>query len=184
MAALAEPTRRRLYDLVAASNEPVGRDDAVEALGISRELAAFHLDRLVEAGLLQTEYRRRNGRTGPGAGRPAKLYRRADRVVEISLPARRYDRAAELMATAIGRLGAVSGIETLARVARERGTAVGAEAMRGAGPRSGRLQTVRGLVDVLRGAATSRGSSPMARSVSGTARMTHWSRSTATSPAA
>ena len=152
MAALAEPKRRRLYDLVAASNEPVGRDDAVEALGISRELAAFHLDRLVEAGLLQTEYRRRNGRTGPGAGRPAKLYRRADRVVEISLPARRYDRAAELMATAIGRLGAVSGMETLARVARERGTAVGAEAMRGAGRRSGRLQTVRGLIDVLRGA--------------------------------
>ena len=87
VAALAEPTRRRLYDLVAARDEPVGRDDAVEALGISRELAAFHLDRLVEAGLLQTEYRRRNGRTGPGAGRPAKLYRRADRVVEISLPA-------------------------------------------------------------------------------------------------
>ncbi|HLO35721.1 MAG TPA: helix-turn-helix domain-containing protein, partial [Candidatus Deferrimicrobium sp.] len=79
VALLAEPTRRALYDLVVASGEPVGRDDAVAALGISRELAAFHLDRLVEAGLLETEYRRRSGRTGPGAGRPAKLYRRAER---------------------------------------------------------------------------------------------------------
>ncbi len=99
VATLAEPTRRRLYDLVVASREPVGRDDAVTALGISRELAAFHLDRLVEVGLLQTEFRRRSGRTGPGAGRPAKFYRRADRDLEVSLPPRHYERAADLMAT-------------------------------------------------------------------------------------
>ena len=104
VAALAEPTRRALYDLVAASDEPVGRDDAVTALGISRELAAFHLDRLVAAGLLTPEYRRRSGRTGPGAGRPAKLYRRSDRSVEVSLPPRHYDRAADLMATALRRV--------------------------------------------------------------------------------
>src|SRR5436190_24048350 len=119
VAALAEPTRRALYDLVGASREPVGRDDAATALGISRELAAFHLDRLVAVGLLQPEFRRRSGRTGPGAGRPAKLYRRADGEVDVSLPARRYDRAADLMATAIDRLPGPSGIETLALVARE-----------------------------------------------------------------
>ena len=152
VAALAEPTRRALYDLVAAGREPVGRDDAVAALGISRELAAFHLDRLVEAGLLETEYRRRTGRTGPGAGRPAKLYRRTAREVQVSLPPRRYDRAAELMATALLRLGDAAGIQSLARVARERGTAVGAEAQGGAGRRRGRLGSLRGLVDVLRGA--------------------------------
>jgi predicted ArsR family transcriptional regulator len=146
--ALAEPTRRRLYELVAAADEPVGRDDAVAALGISRELAAFHLDRLVDAGLLETEYRRRNGRTGPGAGRPAKLYRRADGAIEISLPTRRYDRAAEIMATAIMRMGSASGIEALARVARERGAAVARDARAAAG----RRRSVRGLVEVLRGA--------------------------------
>jgi predicted ArsR family transcriptional regulator len=150
--ALAEPTRRRLYELVAAADEPVGRDDAVAALGISRELAAFHLDRLVDAGLLEAEYRRRNGRTGPGAGRPAKLYRRTTGAIEISLPTRRYDRAAELMATAIGRMGSVSGIEALARVARERGTAVGHDARQAAGRRGGRLRSLRGLAEVLRGA--------------------------------
>jgi len=78
VALLEEPNRRRLYDLVVAGREAVGRDEAAAALAMSRELAAFHLDRLVEAGLLETEYRRRSGRTGPGAGRPAKLYRRAD----------------------------------------------------------------------------------------------------------
>ncbi len=152
VAVLAEPTRRALYELVTASRQPVGRDDAVAALGISRELAAFHLDRLVAAGLLQTEYRRRSGRTGPGAGRPAKLYRRADRVVEVSLPPRRYDLAADFMATALGRLGHGSGVEALAGVARERGTAVGLAARRQAGPRAGRRRSLAWLVDVLRGA--------------------------------
>ncbi len=152
VAALAEPTRRALYDLVAGSREPVGRDDAVAALGISRELAAFHLDRLVEAGLLQAEYRRRSGRTGPGAGRPAKLYRRAARKVEISLPPRRYDRAADLMATALDRLDGASGLEKLAGVAREQGTVVGADARRQLGARLSGLRSLPGLVDVLRGA--------------------------------
>ena len=150
VAALAEPTRRALYELVAADGEAVGRDDAVEALGISRELAAFHLDRLVEAGLLQTEYRRRSGRTGPGAGRPAKLYRRADRQVEISLPVRRYDRAADLMATAIEMLPGTVAIDALSAVARERGTAAGADARQQAGRRLGYVRTLSGLVEVLR----------------------------------
>ena len=153
VALLEEPNRQRLYDLVAASHEPVGRDDAAAAaLGISRELAAFHLDRLVEAGLLETEYRRRSGRTGPGAGRPAKLYRRADREVAISLPPRHYDLAADLMATALDRLGGGSGAEAVAAVARERGTKVGVEARRNAGARPGRRRLLTALLDVLRGA--------------------------------
>src|SRR4051794_14363319 len=107
-AVLAEPTRRGLYDFVVAQRQAIGRDEAGAALGISRELAAFHLDRLVDAGLLGTEYRRLTGRTGPGAGRPAKLYRRAAGGIEFSLPQRHYERAAELMATALDRLGATT----------------------------------------------------------------------------
>ena len=151
VAALTEPTRRALYDLVAASDEPVGRDDAVTALGISRELAAFHLDRLVAAGLLIPEYRRRSGRTGPGAGRPAKLYRRSDRPVEVSLPPRHYDRAADLMATALRRVADGAGLEALARTAREAGTALGEGARRDARD-TARLRSAPGLVDVLDGA--------------------------------
>jgi predicted ArsR family transcriptional regulator len=102
LAALAEPVRRRLYEFVAAAGGPVDRDQAATGAGIGRPLAAFHLDRLVEAGLLDAEYRRRSGRSGPGAGRPAKFYRRPlDRDVSVTLPPRRYDLAARILAEGI-----------------------------------------------------------------------------------
>ena len=104
IASLAEPVRRRLYEVVAASSEPVDRDSAAARAGIGRPLAAFHLDRLVAAGLLDVEYRRRSGRTGPGAGRPAKFYLRPrGREVSINLPSRSYDLAADLLATGVER---------------------------------------------------------------------------------
>src|SRR5215203_4498331 len=101
VAALAEPTRRRLYDHVARQSSSVSRDDAAEALELPRATVAFHLDRLVADGLLDVHYERRTGRTGPGAGRPAKLYRRAECAVSVSLPERRYDLAGELLAEAV-----------------------------------------------------------------------------------
>lgn len=149
-AVLAEPTRRALYDLVVARRMAIGRDEAATTLAISRELAAFHLDRLVEAGLLETEYRRLTGRTGPGAGRPAKLYRRADGDIEFSLPQRRYERAAEVMATALERLSAAGGFGTVARIARERGRALGTEAARR--PAAAERGSLGRLLDLLRGA--------------------------------
>ena len=149
VAALAEPTRRSLYDLVVASREPVGRDDAATALGISRELAAFHLDRLVAVGLLQPEFRRRSGRTGPGAGRPAKLYRRAAGEIDVSLPRRDYGRAADLMATALQRLPGTEPLETLAGVARERGATIGSAARHRPGRGKRGRAPLRVLGDVL-----------------------------------
>jgi predicted ArsR family transcriptional regulator len=101
LAPLAEPVRRRLYLYVSQQADAVGRDEAAAAVGIGRPLAAFHLDRLVADGLLTTEYRRRSGRTGPGAGRPAKLYRRAAGEHTVSLPSRNYELAAGLFADAI-----------------------------------------------------------------------------------
>ncbi len=101
VAALAEPTRRRLYDFVARSPHAVSRDDVAGATGVPRPTTAFHLDRLVTDGLLDVHYERRSGRTGPGAGRPAKLYRRAECSVSVSLPERRYDLAGELLAAAV-----------------------------------------------------------------------------------
>ena len=101
LAVLAEPVRRALYEYVVAQPEPVSRDAAAQALGIGRPLAVFHLDKLVEAGLLETSFRRLSGKTGPGAGRPAKLYGRSSREVRVSLPERRYDIAARLFAEAL-----------------------------------------------------------------------------------
>lgn len=137
VAALAEPTRRRLYDHVVRQPEPVGRDEAAAAVGVPRATAAFHLDRLADDGLLDVVRRRRTGRSGPGAGRPAKLYRRATGSVVISLPERRYDLAGELLAAAVDeadRTGERPG-EVLDRRARLRGEELGrAAASTGSGP--------------------------------------------------
>ena len=103
--ALAEPSRRALYDHVAAQRSPVSREQAAEAVGLPLHSVKFHLDRLVQEGLLEVEFRRLSGRQGPGAGRPSKLYRRARSEVSVSLPARQYDLAAAVLADAVERVG-------------------------------------------------------------------------------
>jgi len=101
VSSLEDPVRARLYQIVSASPEPTGRDEAAAAAGIGRPLAAYHLDRLVELGLLTATYQRPRGRSGPGAGRPAKLYSRSDREFAITVPAREYELAARLLAVAV-----------------------------------------------------------------------------------
>lgn len=101
IAGLAEQHRRTLYAHVAGQLLAVSRDEAASAVGISRPLAAYHLDRLVRDGLLEARFERRSGRSGPGAGRPAKLYFRSRQPVEVSVPARDYAFVAELMARAL-----------------------------------------------------------------------------------
>lgn len=103
--ALADETRRALYGFVVTQPEPVGREQAASALGIAQHNVSFHLDRLVDEGLLEVTYRRLTGRSGPGAGRPSKLYRRAEREFAVSLPPRRYDLVGDILAAAVGRAG-------------------------------------------------------------------------------
>jgi predicted ArsR family transcriptional regulator len=98
---LGDPVRRGLYEYVVRRAEPVSRDEAAEAVGIGRSLAAYHLDRMVEDGLLEISFARRSGRSGPGAGRPAKLYVRSARQFQINLPPRDYEMAAHLLASAV-----------------------------------------------------------------------------------
>jgi predicted ArsR family transcriptional regulator len=101
LASLAGPVRLALYRCVAGREQGMGRDEAAAAVGISRALAAYHLDKLADAGLLDVRFERRSGRTGPGAGRTAKLYRRSARPLEVALPARNYRLIAELLADAV-----------------------------------------------------------------------------------
>ncbi|MGH3495775.1 MAG: helix-turn-helix domain-containing protein, partial [Sciscionella sp.] len=126
LAALDDETRRALYEYVSGAETPVGRDQAAHALALPRSTAAFHLDRLVGAGLLRVSYQRLTGRSGPGAGRPAKLYEAGAREVSASVPPRRYDLAAHVLADAVSecaRTGAPVR-ETLLRVAARRGQAL------------------------------------------------------------
>ncbi|WP_369133491.1 helix-turn-helix transcriptional regulator [Modestobacter sp. I12A-02662] len=112
---LADPIRRGLYRFVAAQDEPVSRDQAAAGTALPRHTAKFHLDRLVEEGLLDSEYRRLSGRRGPGAGRPAKLYRRSARELDVSVPERRYDAAGQVLADAVTR-AAAEGVPVMAAV--------------------------------------------------------------------
>ncbi|MFE2971893.1 helix-turn-helix transcriptional regulator [Streptomyces sp. NPDC059340] len=132
IAVLQDPVRRRLYEYVAAQGREVGRNEAAEAAGVARTLAAHHLDRLAEAGLLESSSRRLTGRSGPGAGRPAKVYVRARAERSVSLPARDYRTAAELLAEAAEQAGLDAG---LCAAARRRG-----EALRGSAAPCGGLE--------------------------------------------
>ena len=127
VAALAEPTRRRLYEHVVGQREPVSRDEAAAATDVPRATVAFHLDRLVDEGLLDVVFERRTGRSGPGAGRPSKLYRRAECDVAVSLPERRYDLVGGLLAGAMeeAQSSGDSPRAVLARQAFDRGRALG-----------------------------------------------------------
>ena len=101
LSSLTDPNRRRLYEVVVARGGPVNRDEAAAAAGIDRSLAAYHLDKLVEEGLLAASFARPPGRGGRGAGRPAKRYERSAAEVAVSVPPRDYRLAAELLARAV-----------------------------------------------------------------------------------
>lgn len=101
VAAINDPQRRELFELVSRSGTAISREDAAQATGMPRSTAAFHLDRLVEEGVLETEFKRLSGKTGPGSGRPSKLYRRAGGEINVSIPARRYELAGDMLAAAV-----------------------------------------------------------------------------------
>jgi predicted ArsR family transcriptional regulator len=129
VAALADPVRRALYRHVAGRPDAVSREQVSAACEVPLHSVKFHLDRLVDAGLLEVEFRRLSGRTGPGAGRPSKLYRRSARQVTVSLPDRRYDLVGEILAEAVDRSTreATPVADVVAEVAEETGRRIGAD---------------------------------------------------------
>ena len=125
VSSLDDPVRRRLYEVVREQTEPVGRDEAAAAAGVGRALAVYHLDKLVEAGLLTASYQRPPGRRGPGAGRPAKLYTRSDREFTVTVPPREYELAALLLAEAVERDPSGQSRAVLLEAARRLGSELG-----------------------------------------------------------
>ena len=148
VAALGEPVRRALYRFVATQTEPVTREQAADAVGVPQHTAKFHLDRLVADGLLEADYARPAGRGGPGAGRPAKVYRRSDTEVDVSLPERRYDLAGRLLVKGMARAERTASPvrDALDSVAREEGRASGLAHRGGSRGRA----TTNAVIDVLR----------------------------------
>jgi predicted ArsR family transcriptional regulator len=147
---LDHPATQAIYRLLGECGE-VTRDEAAAALELPRSVAAFHLDKLVDAGLADVRTERRTGRSGPGAGRPAKVYRRAVADVAVSLPERRYDLAGELLAEAVERATVehVPVDQTLSSAATEAGRQLGATAREEVGPRADRASRREALLCVL-----------------------------------
>ncbi|MEV4189436.1 transcriptional regulator [Streptosporangium canum] len=123
VAALQDPVRRAVYDYVVSRRHEVGRNEAAEAVGVQRTLAAFHLDKLVEVGLLESGFKRLTDRSGPGSGRPAKVYRRAPGEWQVTVPARDYRTMARALAETVDLLG---GDEQAERAARRAGAGLAA----------------------------------------------------------
>ena len=149
LSVLDDPARRALYFYVVRKHREVGREEAARAVGLSHTLAGFHLDRLAEEGLLETSFRRLSGREGPGAGRPAKLYRRSERQLEVSLPQRSYELAARIMTAAIDASGTESVGPVLKKTARKEGERISADARASAGSRPGKKRLLSAAVAAL-----------------------------------
>ena len=130
LAALADPIRRRLYRFVMGEQGAVSREQGAAGIGVPGHTAKFHLDRLVDDGLLDVEFKRLSGKTGPGAGRPAKLYRRSRRQIALSLPQRSYDLLSTILAKGVEEAvdAGTSMGDVTARVSREEGHALGTTA--------------------------------------------------------
>lgn len=140
VAALGDDIRRRLYDFIRAERRPVSREEAASAVGISRKLAAFHLDKLVEVGLLRFRFHQ-----GAEArvGRPPKMYAPTDTEFAVSVPARRPDLLADILVHAVSADGEAGSVRaTAARVAHQRGLAATSGTAR---PRGGRVGAERAL---------------------------------------
>jgi predicted ArsR family transcriptional regulator len=142
-AALEHPLRRALYRYVCDVDREVGREEAARAVGAGRDRVASHLDKLAEAELLEVTYRRLSGRSGPGAGRPSKLYRPSPGQLEISVPPRRYGLAAEVFAGAL--LAARVRQEVVEDCARALGQKLGQDARRGLRSGDSRSRTAEAL---------------------------------------
>jgi predicted ArsR family transcriptional regulator len=142
VAALEDPSRRELYRFIRASAQPVTREQAAAAIGISRKLAAFHLDKLVDAGLVVAAYDRA-ARTRT-LGRAPKAYRPADMQVSISIPERQPAALAELLIDAVLTAGPDEAPRAaVLRVAEAHGRILGDQAR--AAVRPGRLGAERAL---------------------------------------
>jgi predicted ArsR family transcriptional regulator len=135
-AVLDDATRQRIFAFVRAAGRPVSREEVAAEAGISRKLAAFHLDKLLQRELLVSHYARPPGRSGPGAGRTSKMYEPSEVQVEVSIPERRYDLVGELLVDAVeDEQPGESSKDAAIRTAHDRGASIGAEIRRTEVPR-------------------------------------------------
>jgi predicted ArsR family transcriptional regulator len=142
VAALDDPLRRGMFRFIRLSHQPVTRETAAASVGISRKLAAFHLDKLVEAGVLRAHYEPVGGVRK--VGRTPKVYEATDTDINIHIPPRQHELLADILLEAVLTEGTgEGGLQAAARVAGQRGREIGAKERRDRRP--GRLGPKRSL---------------------------------------
>lgn len=146
VAALADPVRRRVFETARRAHAGITRDETATEVGISRNLAAFHLDKLVAAGLLAAEPA--SGRVGR-VGRRPKVYRPATTEIDVTIPHREYELAAEVLADAIAALPAATASAAVEASAGERGRHLGSAAAVGLRGRLGLKRALTATTEVL-----------------------------------
>jgi predicted ArsR family transcriptional regulator len=126
IAALEDELRGSMYFYIRRARRPITRDEAAASVGISRKLAAFHLDKLVDVGLLHADYEP----TGPvrRVGRTPKVYRPTDLEIRVAIPQRTQDVLTEILLDAVlsGTAGECAR-DAAVRAARRRGERLAAE---------------------------------------------------------
>ena len=110
LAAVGDPELREALLFARGHERPASADELAHEKGLHRNVARSRLERLVEAGLLAVGYERRTGRSGPGAGRPAKTYAVVPQLESIEFPA---DRSESLAGLLVGALAARGGEKPL-----------------------------------------------------------------------
>ena len=151
LSTLSDRVRAAIFVYVAGAGKDVSRDQAAKAVGITRRAAAFHLDKLAVAGLVDVTFKRTTGRTGPGAGRSSKLYRRSARRLNVSIPARNYELMARLLASVVERPDGESEPFALEPRARAFGESIGAAARKQTSSHPSRELLLKVLVEELTG---------------------------------
>jgi predicted ArsR family transcriptional regulator len=142
IAALDDDLRRGMYEYIRAARRPVTRDEAAAAVGISRKLAAFHLDKLVDAGALRAHYQQADGVRR--VGRAPKVYEPSPADIRVTIPQRSHEMLAGILLDAVaGEESGKSARDAVRRVARDHGERAGAEERQRARP--GRLGAERAL---------------------------------------
>lgn len=142
VAALDDALRRGMYAYIRTARRPVTRDEAAASVGISRKLAAFHLDKLVDAGLLRARYEAVGGIRK--VGRAPKVYEPTETDIRVTIPERRHEVLADILMDAVlTESEGENARQAAVRVARRRGEEIGAEER--ARTKPGRLGAERAL---------------------------------------
>ena len=126
-ASLGDPTRRGIDVSVRESAEPSTATQIAELFDIHPNVARHHLDRLASDGYLRVTRQRPPGKTGPGAGRPAKCYEATAKEIAIQFPPRRHELLSELLLRVVERVAPEDGPQIAEEIGLEYGRELAAQ---------------------------------------------------------